>query len=89
MSPEQVKDIADAAADAAAEKAIHRIFLALGIDASDIKSMLEVQADLAHLRKWRKSIERVHTVSLGTAVTVVLTGVFAALWLGVKAMVGK
>lgn len=49
----------------------------------------EIRLDFAHLRKWRKSVEMVERVGWTTAITVIVTGVLGALWLGVKSMIGK
>lgn len=77
MTQEEMK----AVAEEAAMNAIHRFLLVLGVDAEDPKSLLELQADLAHLRVWRKSVTELKRVGLGAAITTVTTGVLALLWM--------
>jgi hypothetical protein len=72
--------------DAVVLKTISAILTSFGIEEEDRK---EIRADFIHLRKWRKSVERVETVGWTTAITVIVTGVLGALWLGFKGMVGK
>lgn len=62
------------------------ILTSFGINDDDRK---ELRQDLAHLRKWRKSVETIERTGLVTAITVITTGVLGALWLGVKSMLGK
>lgn len=67
-------------------KTISTILTSFGIDEDDRK---EVRLDFQHLRRWRKSVERVETVGWGAAITVIVSGFLGALWLGIKAMIGK
>lgn len=67
-------------------KTISTILTSFGIEEDDRK---EVRADFQHLRKWRKSVERVETVGWGAAITVIVSGILGALWLGVKTLLGK
>jgi hypothetical protein len=53
--------------------------------AGDVK---EMQADMAHLRRWRKSVEKTATISFLTAATIILTGLLGAMWLGLRQMFG-
>ena len=62
------------------------ILKSFGIDEKD---QAEIQADFRHLRKWRKSVERVETVGWGAAITVIVSGILGMLWLGLKTAVGK
>lgn len=97
MTPAEIQAIVRATLDAEHErnaqrvddltlKTISTILTSFGIDEDDRK---EVRADFQHLRRWRKSVERVETVGWGAAITVVVSGVLGMLWLGFKAMVGK
>lgn len=72
--------------DAVALKTIATILTSFGIEEEDRK---ELRADFQHLRKWRKSVEQVERVGWGTVITVVVSGVLGALWVGIKAMLGK
>lgn len=71
-------------AERAATKAITKMLLTLGVDASDDKAMLAMQKDFAYLRSWRESIELVRRRGLITAVTVVTTGFLGMLYLMFK-----
>jgi len=59
---------------------------ALGIDADDAK---ELRADFAHLRRWRRSVEEAESLTFKAIITVLATGLIGAIWLGVKASLGK
>lgn len=80
------RQTAPAAIEQAAEKALLRLLQAFGIDEDDHK---EIRRDLAHLRRWRLSVDRATTVGFGTAITVLVGGLFGSLWLGIKATLGK
>lgn len=58
-----------------AEKVVNRLFLILGVNASDEKELIKLQKDLAHLRGWRESMEIVRSRSLATAVGFLVTAV--------------
>lgn len=58
-----------------AEKVVNRLFLILGVNASDEKELIKLQRDLAHLRGWRESMEIVRSRSLATAVGFLVTAV--------------
>lgn len=91
-------------AEEASEKAVKEVLTQLGIDPSnplssqqDFVALREVralvgspdfQADLMHLRKWRLSVESVQSKGLITMVGILVSGAAAALWMGIKAMVG-
>jgi hypothetical protein len=68
------------------QKAIVAILTSLGIEDRDRR---EIQADLQHLRRWRKSVEQAQTYTLKAAITIIVTGVVGAVGLGVKALLGK
>ena len=67
-------------------KTISTILTAFGMDESD---RVEIRADLIHLRQWRKSTEAVKTAGWIGILGVLASGVLGALWLGVKAALGK
>jgi hypothetical protein len=72
--------------DSVVLKTIATILTSFGIEEEDRK---ELRADFQHLRKWRKSVEQVERVGWGTVITVVVSGVLGALWVGIKAALGK
>nr|WP_213770710.1 phage terminase large subunit [Bradyrhizobium sp. dw_78] len=49
----------------------------------------EMRADFGHLRRWRKSVEQAQIYTFRAVITVIVTGLLGALWLGVKAVFGK
>lgn len=80
MSPSEIDDIATAAA----EKAVTKTFLTMGVDIADPKDLKALQLDFQHLRAWRESVHTVKNKAIGTAVTVIVTGVLGYLWLAFK-----
>jgi len=67
-------------------KAVATILTGFGIEEQE---RLEFKADLSHLRRWRKSVEQAGNYGLKAIVTVIVTGVLGALWLGFKIALGK
>lgn len=49
----------------------------------------ELRADFAHLRRWRKSVEQAQSYTFKTVITVIATGFIGAVWVGIKAALGK
>lgn len=49
----------------------------------------EMRADLQHLRSWRRSVEQAQSYTFKAVITVIATGLLGAVWLGVKAAIGK
>lgn len=87
-------------AKAAAREAVHETLLSLGmniqqpLDAQrDFATLRELRAQLddpewvsdqIHLRKWRKSVESVTHKSVLTVLGLLVTGLFGAIWIGMK-----
>ncbi len=71
MTPQEVSDIAEGAA----ERAIQKMPLTIGMDTVDADAVLNLQADFRHLRQWRESIDTVKKQSLKAAIGVVVPGV--------------
>lgn len=67
-------------------RTIATILTSFGIEEED---RAELRADFIHLRKWRKSVEQAQSLTFKTIVGVIVTGSLGALWLGIKAMLGK
>jgi DUF1009 family protein len=67
-------------------KTISTILTSFGIEDDDRK---EIRADFVHLRKWRRSVEQAQSYTFKTIITVIATGVVGALWMGIKAALGK
>jgi len=67
-------------------KTIATILTSFGIEEED---RAELRADFVHLRRWRKSVEQAQGYGLKAIVTVIISGVIGAFWLGFKTMFGK
>ena len=72
--------------DAAVQKAVAAILTSFGMEEEDRR---ELRADLQHLRRWRKSVEQAQSFTFNAVVTVIATGFVGAVWLGIKATLGK
>ena len=49
----------------------------------------ELESDLRHLRRWRKTVEQAQSLTFKAAITVTVTGFLGVVWMGVKAAMGK
>lgn len=83
-----------------AEAAVAKAFTRLGLDPADpltvqrdmaflreVRLLIqdpETQKDLLHLRRWRKTIDNVQSRGILTFVAILVTGVAAAVWIGVQ-----
>lgn len=76
LNDSEIQDIAGAAADAA----VRKLFLTMGVDISDPKELIEMQKDWRHNRSWRKAKDKVQSTALTTAIGVLVTGTLG--WLG-------
>ena len=72
--------------DAVVFKAVTTTLTSFGIDEEDRK---EVRADFQHVRRWRRSIEQAQSYIFKVVLTVTVTGFVGAVWLGIKATLGK
>ena len=72
--------------DAVVFKTIATILTSFGIEEEDRK---ELRADFQHLRRWRKSVEQAQSYTFKAVITVIVTGLVGAAWLGIKVMLGK
>src|SRR6266849_8630190 len=50
---------------------------------------IELRADFQHLRRWRKSVEQAQSYTFKAVITIIVTGLVGAVWLGLKVMLGK
>ena len=60
-------------------EAIQEAFQQIGLDSHD---PLEVQRDMAHLRKWREAVDAAGSASFKTVVTTLILGGLGLLWVG-------
>ncbi|SDJ66455.1 MULTISPECIES: hypothetical protein [Bradyrhizobium] len=67
-------------------KTVVAILTSFGIYDDDCK---EMRADFQHLRRWRKSVEQVQSYTFKVVITLIVTGFVGAVWLGIKATLGK
>ena len=72
--------------DAVVVKTIATILTSFGIEEGDRK---ELRADFQHLRRWRRSVEQAQSCTFKAVITVIATGLIGAIWLGIKATLGK
>jgi hypothetical protein len=72
--------------DAVVLRAIATILTSFGIEEGDRR---ELRADFQHLRRWRKSVEQAQSYTFKAVITIIVSGFVGAVWLGVKAMLGK
>ncbi len=63
------------------EEAVEKTLERLGIDTEDPIAM---QRDFSHVRAWRESTEAIKRNSFKAVVTILITGIAGALWLGIK-----
>jgi aspartate/tyrosine/aromatic aminotransferase len=70
----------------AVQKAVAAILTSFGMEEEDRK---ELRADLQHLRRWRKSVEQAQNYTFKAVITVIVTGLVGAAWLGFKVTLGK
>ncbi len=72
--------------DAVVVRAIATILTSFGIEEEDRR---ELRADFQHLRRWRKSVEQAQSYTFKAVITIIVSGLVGAVWLGIKVMLGK
>lgn len=72
--------------DVVAQKAVATTLTSFGIEEDDRR---ELRADFQHLRRWRRSVEQAQSYTFKAVITVIVTGFVGAVWLGIKATLGK
>ena len=82
---QQLQNLTPEEARALIREAVRETFLMLGLKVDD---PIEVQKDFQHLREWRSTTERVKAKGMLAIVSVVVSGLAAAIWLGLKEMLG-
>ncbi len=68
------------------ETTVTQVFISFGLEGEDRK---ELQADLIHLRKWRKSVEQAQSYTFKIVITTIVTGFLGAIWLGIQTILHK
>lgn len=82
MHDDDIREIVDAAVT----RTIIEVLKSFGIEEEDRR---ELKADFNHLRRWRKSVEQAQTFTFKAVITIIVSGLVGALWLGIKVMLGK
>ena len=72
--------------DAIGSRTIVTVLASFGIEEEDRR---EIRADFEHLRRWRKGVEQAQSYAFKAVVTVIVTGLVGAIWLGAKVMLGE
>lgn len=72
--------------DAVVLRTIAATLASFGIEEGDRKAL---RADFEHLRRWRTSVEQAQSYTFKAVITVIATGLVGAVWLGIKATLGK
>jgi hypothetical protein len=80
------KDLHRGEVDAIVLRTVATTLTSFGIEEDDRR---ELRADLQHLRRWRKSVEQAQSFTFKAIITIIVTGLLGAVWLGVKTLVGK
>jgi hypothetical protein len=95
ITPEEVKQIVSEVlaeqkrandVDQVVMKTIATILTSFGIEEDD---RIELKADFSHLRRWRKSVEQAQSYTFKAVITIIVTGLVGAVWLGFKVMLGR
>ena len=97
LNEDQIRDVVAAVLDAEAErrgktlddvvmKAVATILTSFGIEEEDRQ---ELRADFNHLRRWRKSVEQAQSYTFKAVITVIVSGLLGAAWMGIKIALGK
>lgn len=77
MTEEEARRIAEDAA----ERALVRMLLRLGIDSEET---VEVQRDMAFVRDWRQSTEAIKRQGLLAAIGIIVVGILGLVWAALK-----
>ncbi|MDP2619863.1 MAG: hypothetical protein Q8P46_06755 [Hyphomicrobiales bacterium] len=77
------------AAKMAAEAAVDRVLLRLGIDPQVPAEFIEVRKDLSYLRSLRQTRDAIGKTGIRTIVSVVVVGALAMLWAAFKWKLGQ
>lgn len=83
---QQLQNLTPEEARALIREAVRETFLMLGVKVDD---PIEVQKDFQHLREWRNTTEGIKSKGLLTVMGILVSGMLAALWVGIKEFVGK
>lgn len=68
------------------EKGVASALIKIGVD---VESPLEMQRDMQHLRRWRKSVEAVQRKGAMVVVSTLVVGGLGALWMGFRDVLNR
>jgi len=77
LSEPDIRTIVEDAANRAAEQAVRRTLLTLGISTAE---PLEHQKDMQHLREWRLAVSAAKRQGMFTIIAVLVSGTLGAIW---------
>jgi len=72
--------------DVVVDRAITTVLASFGFEEEDRR---EMRADFQHLRRWRKSVEQAQGFTFKAVISIIVSGFVGAVWLGLRAMIGK
>jgi|GEM_PF-1171798 len=83
-----VEDAVSHALEHAVEGMTHKVlteaFTAMGFDVSTPEKLIQVQVDMAHLRRQRVASEQIGGLVKKTAIVIVIGGILSTLWVGLQ-----
>jgi len=71
---------------AVVHEAVNHTLVSLGFDIEEPK---EMRKDMTHLRTWRETTESVKNKTTLAIVGILVSGILAAIWVGIKELVHK
>jgi hypothetical protein len=83
---QQLQNLTPDEARALIREAVRETFLMLGVKVDD---PIEVQKDFQHLREWRSTTDSIKSKGMIALVGVVVSGLAAAVWMGLREMLSK
>lgn len=83
---QQLQNLTPDEARALIREAVRETFLMLGVKVDD---PIEVQKDFQHLREWRTTTDSIKSKGLLTLMGILVSGLVAAAWVGIKDFIGK
>jgi hypothetical protein len=78
---DETRNLIKEVAEETSRQTVSRMLTALG---ADVEHPREMQADFQHLREWRVAMTAIQKRALVTLVGILVAGVCAALWIGLK-----
>jgi hypothetical protein len=85
-TPPRAEAVHDSEADEVVLRTIQTILTSFGIEEEDRAGL---RADFQHLRRWRRSVEHAQSYTFKAMITVIVSGILGAAWLGLKIALAK